>query len=137
LHFLYALSRKGDHERMEEMIDEISPSNEFIKNTAKSISFYASEDYQKSFEFCPEIENIWKIGGSNAQRSVFDLTIVDIFHKNGKFNETKSIIQSKLSPMKENFSFTLRQTEYENALGLGQDIQNSIFFNEQLNKYQN
>lgn len=85
IHYLYALAKTGDNERVEEMFQAIesesyfTPSEiELTKQCGKAVVYYARGQFQES---CQEIEKVCprlsEIGGSNAQIDVFKQTYID------------------------------------------------------------
>lgn len=123
IHFIYSLARKSDFERVEEMLDVLKVSP-LVHDVAKSISLYGMNQVEKSLEYLPDYEKIWNLGGSNAQRAVFDLSFINILHKNNQFHQSKQIIQDHIYPMQDRFSYTIRKLEYENLKG---QMENSVY----------
>lgn len=123
IHFIYSFARKGDTERVSEILENLDASS-FVHDFAKSISFYGMNELEKSLECFPNSDLIWNIGGSNAQRAVFEMSYLDILQKNKEFEKSKTLLQRHLEPKDKRFSFTIRRMEYDNLKG---EAENSVF----------
>jgi hypothetical protein len=132
IHLLYALARHGDHERVEEMLSDVNPA---VSDIFKHVSRYGMGKYEDSGHDLPKFEEMWKIGGSNAQRTVFDYTMIDALQKNGKFEESRVILQHYLKPLEDRWSTSRRLFEYRYHEGM-KDNQwlNSCTYKEKFNK---
>lgn len=100
IHYLYALARNGEDEKIEEMFQEIdnnskfSPSQiEITKTCGKAVVNYARGHFQNT---CEEIEKVshrlHEIGASNAQIDVFNLTYSDSLVQNQKYEQALELL---------------------------------------------
>ena len=74
---------------------------------------YREEDYARAADkIAPIAGEVWRIGGSNAQRDVFRLTLTDALLKAGRYQEAHDI----LAPLAADTPTPSRKAELETAL---------------------
>jgi len=74
---------------------------------------YRDGDYQTAADkIAPIASEVWRIGGSNAQRDVFRLTLTDALLKAGRFQEARDILE----PLAAETPTASRKADLETAL---------------------
>lgn len=100
IHYLYALARNGEDEKIEEMFQEIENNSKFTQTQieitetcGKAVVHYAKGQFQQTCEEIEKISNrLNEIGASNAQADVFNLTYTDSLVQTQKYQQALDLL---------------------------------------------
>ncbi len=105
-HAALAFAGSGDHESMEKMTGRLRKSaqdgDSFTKDVvlplAKGIEAFGQGDYSEAVGFFePVFPQLVRIGGSHAQREVFEDTILEAYIRAGQVEKAENMLRSRLN----------------------------------------
>ena len=105
-HAALAFAASGDRELMDKMIDRLRTNaengnnfaREVILPLAQGIDAFAQEDYAAAVEHLePVFPQLTRIGGSHAQREVFEDTVLEAYLRAEQFDKAEAMLQERLS----------------------------------------
>ena len=105
-HLALTLARAGEDDRLAEFFQSLDAYIEAQDNTNQGIlahtgrdlchgmAAFARGDYATAADrIHPIHDDIWNIGGSNAQRQMFTLTLIKALLRSGRFTEARQIVE--------------------------------------------
>ena len=104
-HAALAFAASGDRELMDQMIDRLRTNaengnifaKEVILPLAQGIDAFAQEDYSTAVEYLePVFPQLTRIGGSHAQREVFEDTVLESYLRAEQFDKAEAMLQERL-----------------------------------------
>ena len=105
-HAALAFAASGDRELMDGMLERLSANaekgNVFAKEVilplARGIDAFAQEDYATAVEYLePVFPQLTRIGGSHAQREVFEDTVLEAYLRAERFDQAEEMLRERLS----------------------------------------
>ena len=105
-HAALAFAASGDRELMDQMIDRLRTNaengnifaKEVILPLAQGIDAFAQQDYATAVEYLePVFPQLTRIGGSHAQREVFEDTVLESYLRAEQFDKAEAMLQERLS----------------------------------------
>jgi tetratricopeptide (TPR) repeat protein len=105
-HAALAFAASGDRELMDQMIDRLRTNaengnifaREIILPMAQGIDAFAQGDYSTSVDYLePVFPQMTRIGGSHAQREVFEDTLLEAYLRAEQFDKAEAMLQERLS----------------------------------------
>ena len=105
-HAALAFAASGDREMMEQMIQRLHTdaekgsvfAKEIILPLAQGIDAFAQEDYAEAVAWLePVFPQLTRIGGSHAQREVFEDTLLEAYLRAEQFDRAEAMLQERLS----------------------------------------
>ena len=104
-HAALAFAASGDRELMDQMINRLRTNaengnifaKEVILPLAQGIDAFAQQDYSASVDYLePVFPQLIRIGGSHAQREVFEDTLLEAYLRAEQFDKAESMLQERL-----------------------------------------
>ena len=104
-HAALAFAASGDRELMDQMTDRLRTNaengnifaKEIILPMALGIDAFAQEDYVTSVDYLePVFPQMTRIGGSHAQREVFEDTLLEAYLRAEQFDKAEAMLQERL-----------------------------------------
>jgi len=105
LHCALALAAAGDGERLDRLIAELrererdgkQPAGPVVTALAEAIADFAAGDYERVVDrLLPVRPQVVRVGGSNAQREVFEDTLLEACIRAGRFEAAQPILAERL-----------------------------------------
>ena len=105
-HAALAFAGSGDYERMEEMINRLtnaaeegdSFTGEVVLPLVKGISAFSQANYAESVRLMePVFPQLIRMGGSHAQREVFEDTMLEAYIRAEEFEKAERMLRSRLN----------------------------------------
>lgn len=120
IHYLYALAKVGDEERSKEMVDSMkqhatSLVDEKLKKSwtnvvipaAIGLSEYAKRNYESAYTQLSSIfPRLKEIGGSNAQRKIFEQTYITTLQKIEKYDDALALLDKESRVLENRFVYS-------------------------------
>ena len=101
-HFVLALGAVGNWEGAEDLINTFSCKGGKIRMEigvplCRALIDYRKKNYLSAYETINELrENIYLLGGSHAQRDLFNQIMIDSAIKSKQFNDAKNLLEIRL-----------------------------------------
>ncbi len=104
-HAALAFAASGDRDLMDKMIDRLRTNaengnifaREIILPLAQGIDAFAQEDYSAAVEYLePVFPQLTRIGGSHAQREVFEDTLLEAYLRAQQFDRAEEMLRERL-----------------------------------------
>jgi len=143
LHYIYALAKSGKDERVKEMLDSLNSSALYQKNQsevtrymAEAFVLYARGDWESSYkQLAPIYDRTKEIGGSQAQRDVFEQTYIDILLQTRRYDRVKGLLEDRVS-RRPNTPYLYRNlhTVYSH-LGMTEEAQHADTKSKELERF--
>ncbi|MCA9831452.1 MAG: tetratricopeptide repeat protein [Dehalococcoidia bacterium] len=105
LHCALAYAAAGDGESLEHLVGGLrqreaegkQPAGPIVAATAEAIRRFANRDYAGAVDaLYPVREMVVRIGGSNAQREVFEDTLLEACMRAGRFEQAEPVLRERL-----------------------------------------
>ena len=105
-HAALAFAASGDRELMDQMINRLRTNaengnifaKEVILPLAQGIDAFAQEDYGAAVDYLePVFPQLTRIGGSHAQREVFEDTVLEAYLRAEQFDKAEAMLKERLS----------------------------------------
>lgn len=105
-HKALAYAGCGDDAALEGLIEALwahersgkARAGEMVSAVAESLEAFAHEDYARAAEIlAPVADQVVRLGGSHAQREVFEDTLIEAFLRAGEGEQATAVLQERLS----------------------------------------
>jgi tetratricopeptide (TPR) repeat protein len=106
LHAALAYAATGDRAALTRLIDGLRarlaqgklPAGEVVPRLAEGILAFSEGDYARVIELIePYTEQIVRVGGSNAQREVFEDTLLEAYLRTERFEQAEALLRRRLA----------------------------------------
>src|SRR5437016_2523815 len=104
-HIVMALAAAGDHAAVESRLAELrrmeregrQPAGPVVADVAEGMAAYARGDYVEAIRLIqPVFEEIVRVGGSRAQRDVFEQTLLSSYLRAGRVEDAEGLFRRRL-----------------------------------------
>ena len=106
VHGALAYAAAGDHESLDRLVVQLEErlragkiaAGEVVPVLVKAVAAFARGDYEQAVQLMePVADQVVRVGGSNAQRSVFEDTLLHAYLRGGRHESAAALLQQRLA----------------------------------------